>query len=325
VRSEPIAAPGDGEVVVQAELSAISPGTELLCYRGQLPEEEPLDISIPGLQNSTKYPLKYGYSMVGRITAVGSLVDSAWLGQRVFSFHPHESAFVTTLSSLMPVPSEIPSEDAIFLPNLETAINLVMDAAPMIGEEVLVFGQGIVGLLTTALLRRFPLAHLVTLDAYSLRRQASLELGVDACLDPGADTVQAELARLIPHGADMCIEVSGAAQALNLAIAQTGFSGRIVIGSWYGRKPVSLDLGGRFHRSRIRLISSQVSTIDPVLSGRWDKSRRFALAWKTLAWLRPGRWITHTLPLEQAPQAFELIDQHPAETIQVVLAYAGKK
>ena len=324
VREESLMPPGLGEVLVQAELSAISPGTELLCYRGQLPADQPLDSAISALQGSTQYPLKYGYSMVGRVAALGGGVESAWLGRRVFVFHPHESAFLAPLASLMPVPDDIPAEDAIFLPNMETALNFTLDAAPLIGEDVLIFGQGVVGLLTAALLRRFPLRCLAAFDSHPLRRQASLALGVDACLDPAEPLAQAAIRDLMPGGADLAIEVSGAPQALDQAIACTGFGGRILIGSWYGQKPVTLDLGGSFHRSRIRLVSSQVSTIDPALSGRWDKARRFDLAWRSLAWLKPSRWLTHTFPVEQAIEAYALVDQNPAETIQVALKYPSE-
>lgn len=321
VRPESIPDPGPGEVLVQAALSAISPGTELLCYRGLLPSDQPLDATIAGLQHSTDYPLKYGYSLVGYIAGLGSGVETSWLGRRVFVFHPHESAFTAPVTSLIPVPDGIATEDAIFLPSVETALNFVMDAAPIIGENVVIFGQGIVGLLTAAVLRRFPLNCLATFDPVPHRRAASLALGVDASFDPYAASLKDDLRALMPHGADLAIEVSGVSQALNQAVDCTGFGGRVLVGSWYGRKPVSLDLGGSFHRSRIRLISSQVSTIDPSLSGRWSKERRFALAWQSLVWLRPSRWLTHTFPIHQAARAFQLIDQNPAETIQVALSY----
>jgi threonine dehydrogenase-like Zn-dependent dehydrogenase len=109
---------------------------------------------------------------------------------------------------------------------------------------------------------------------------------------------------------------------LNEAIELTAFSGRIVVGSWYGEKRGELNLGGSFHRSRIKLISSQVSTIAPELSGRWDKSRRFEVAWSALQRIRPEKWITHRFPLEKAAEAYHLLDENPQETIQVVFEYS---
>jgi threonine dehydrogenase-like Zn-dependent dehydrogenase len=85
---------------------------------------------------------------------------------------------------------------------------------------------------------------------------------------------------------------------------------------------LALNLGSRFHRSRIRLVSSQVSTISPELSGRWDKARRFELAWQFMRLVQPERWITHRFSLQDAGQAYRLIDQHPEQTIQVLFTYS---
>jgi threonine dehydrogenase-like Zn-dependent dehydrogenase len=199
-----------------------------------------------------------------------------------------------------------------------------MDGQPLIGEQVVVFGQGIVGLLTTALLARLPLASLVTLDRYPLRRQTSLALGAHASLDPTEPQALSRLHAVLQpaqQGADLAYELSGNAAALDQAIAATGFGGRVVIGSWYGQKRADINLGGRFHRSRIRLMSSQVSTLAPEWTGRWSKARRLQVAWWMLEQVRPAHLITHRFPLSQAAQAYAMLDQHPEEAIQVLLTY----
>ena len=119
----------------------------------------------------------------------------------------------------------------------------------------------------------------------------------------------------------MTFELSGSPAALDSAIVLTAFSGRVVIGSWYGLKPVALDLGGRFHRSRMRLICSQVSTISPELSGRWTKARRLQTAWQQLRVLRPSMWVTHRFPFDQAAEAYHLLSEAPQQTIQVIFTY----
>lgn len=312
--------PGAGQVLVQTHLSAISSGTEMLMYRGQFPEGMPLDASLEALSGEFAYPLKYGYAAVGEVIELGPGVARKWKGCKVFAFQPHTRHFLARVEDLLPLPEGISEEEALFLPNMETAVNLVMDGRPILGEKVAVFGQGIVGLLTTALLSHFPLADLLTLDRYPLRREASLALGAHVSLDP-ADLPDGLRAR-IPYGADLSFEVSGAPEALDLALASTGFAGRVVIGSWYGLKPVSLNLGGAFHRSRIRLISSQVSTIDPDLRGRWTKERRFQTAWEMLERVHPSSFITHRFPFEAAAQAYRLLDERPEEALQVVLVYS---
>lgn len=311
-----------GQVLVQNMVSAISPGTEMLVYRGQAPTDMPLDATISALSGDFRYPLKYGYAAVGRVVALGDGVAEEWKGRRVFAFHPHESHFTALPAELHPVPDAISTDEAAFLPSIETAVNFLMDGNPAIGERVLVFGQGVVGLLTTALLARMPLDSLVTLDKHPLRRDMSLALGARTSLDPDTEDLRAQLSYLFREGgADLTYELSGNPDSLDQAIAATGFSGRVVIGSWYGQKRASLDLGGAFHRSRIRLLSSQVSTISPEWTGRWSKERRLQVAWSMLEQIKPARLITHRLPIAQAAQAYELLDTHPEEAIQVMLTY----
>jgi len=309
-----------GSVLVQTYVSGISAGTELLIYRGQFPGDMALDENIPALAGEFRYPLRYGYAAVGRVIDIGPQADPSWAGKLVFSFHPHASHFWAAPQNLLEVPDDISQEEAIFLPNMETAVNFVMDGRPLLGEDVVVFGQGVVGLLTTALLGWFPLRKLVTLDRYARRRAASLELGAHASLESAEDRID-RLYALLPTGADLVFELSGSPAVLEDAITAAGFTGRVVVGSWYGQKRAPLDLGGHFHRSRIQLISSQVSTLAPELSGRWNKPRRFQVAWEMIRRLRPSRLITHHIPLNQATDAYRLLDQQPEETIQVVLEY----
>ncbi|MBV7330417.1 zinc-binding alcohol dehydrogenase [Chloroflexi bacterium TSY] len=302
------------QVLVWTLLSAISPGTEMLFYRGQVPQELRIDATIPGLMDQVSYPLKYGYAAVGHVIDVGGSDLDSWIGRLVFAFNPHESHFVTEPSQLLLVPDGLLPEQAAFLPNMESAINFVMDGRPLVGERVAVFGQGIVGLLTTFILGHYPLGRFVVIDEFERRRELGSAFGA---MD--AMTSTAALHRLSDF--DLVYELSGNPTALDQAIAVTGYSGRVVIGSWYGQKQAQLNLGGDFHRSRIRLMSSQVSTIDPTVSGRWDKVRRLDLAWQMLQELDCSQLITHRYPIAQAADAYVLIDQQPEELVQVLLIY----
>jgi 2-desacetyl-2-hydroxyethyl bacteriochlorophyllide A dehydrogenase len=326
LQSETLSEPAANEVLVKTKFSAISPGSEMLVYRGEFPAQLPVDAEIKALSEPFRYPLKYGYISAGEVVAVGSAVNNAWRGQPVFCFHPHESHYTTPLDEIIPIPEGIDLMEALFLPNMETAVNFMMDGRPVIGERAVIFGQGIVGLLTAALLAQFPLDKLVTLDRYAIRRRASLGMGAHDSLDPDNVTLVSDLAELLETDsaasfADLVFELSGNPQALNQAISIAGFGGRVVIGSWYGTKQANLDLGGQFHRNRIRLISSQVSTIPAQFSARWTRNRRLETAWEMIRKIRPAQFITHQYPVRQANQAFELLDKNPAEAIQVVFTY----
>ncbi len=315
VRKRPVPDPDVGQVRVRTERSAISPGTELLVYRDKVPADLEIDETINALDGTLSYPLQYGYAAVGRVTATGADVDDDWEGQRVFSFHPHESHFLATPADLIPV--DYGPRRAAFLANAEAAINFVMDGRPRVGERAVVFGQGTVGLLTTALLAQFPLESLVTVDYYERRRAVSEALGADAAVG----SVEAVADHLEGDGADVTFEVSGNPDALEDAIDVTGYAGQVVVGSWYGSKPTTLELGGAYHRSHIRVRSSQVSRVDPDHAGRWDKSRRLDLVRRRLGNLETDRLVTHEFPVEQAGEAYGLLDESPEESICVLLTY----
>jgi 2-desacetyl-2-hydroxyethyl bacteriochlorophyllide A dehydrogenase len=314
LREESLPALGADDVLVETICSAISAGTEMLVYRGHFPY---LDDSSDSISSSLKYPLAYGYACVGRIKETGSKVDNGLLDRLVFGFHPHTSAFIAHPASLIIAPASFSAEACSFLPNMETAVNLVQDAAPILGERALVLGQGVVGLCVTSLLKEFPLEVLVTSDCYELRRNASSDMDVHQAFDPD----QIKQSAYAQNKFDLTFELSGSPSALNDAIALTAFSGRIVIGSWYGEKKAEIDLGGAFHRSRIKMISSQVSTMAPELRGRWDKARRFGVVWEALKRIQPQKWITHRFPIEKAEQAYKLLDENPQETIQILFEY----
>lgn len=311
VVDQEVPSPGPGAVRVEAELSGISAGTELLVYKGQAPESLPADARLAGLQGALRFPLHYGYSLVGRVCESGPGVEPHWQGRRVFAFCPHQSQAVCPAEQLTLLDSELAPLDAVFLSNMESAVNLVQDGAPLVGERVLVLGQGVVGLLVTALLARFPLAELVTADPLPARRQLSLEMGAGASLAPEE----------LPGGFDLTFEVSGHPATLNTALASTGFSGRVVIGSWYGTRRAEIDLGGSFHRSRIRILSSQVSTLDPHLTGAWTHRRRLSTAARLLGEIRPGHLVSHRFPLERAAEAYSLLASGGGQALQVVLDY----
>ncbi|MFC6756217.1 MULTISPECIES: zinc-binding dehydrogenase [Haloarcula] len=312
VRERPITDPGPGQVRVRTERSGISPGTELLVYRGDVSSELSTDETIDALDGTFSYPLQYGYAAVGRVTAVGEGVAEDWLDRRVFAFNPHESHFLADPETL--VPTTLAPATAVLIPNAEAAANFVMDGRPRFGARVAVFGQGPVGLLTTALLGEFPLSQLVTVDPCGPRRELSRSLGADRAVAPG------DLDEL-SEPVDVAFELSGNPSALDDAIDVTGYAGQVVVGSWYGTKDVSLDLGDAYHRSHIRVRSSQVSRIDPDHADRWDKDRRLDEVRDWLAEADLSALHTHTFDVGRAPEAYRLLDERPEDAVQVTLTY----
>lgn len=330
VLTEQFAPPAEDELVVRTQYSAISPGTERLIYEGNVDEDMAADASIDALKGTDfSYPLSYGYACVGEVESVGEKVDEEWMGRQVFAFKPHVSRFRATPSTVTLLPPDAEMTDAVMIPTLETAVNLVMDGRPMIGERVVLFGQGVVGLLTTRLLADYPLATLATVERAADRREQSLEMGAsvskaavsDVELSQRSEAFSGEgMSESWATGADLAYELTGHPDVLDDAIQAVGFGGRVVVGSWYGQKTASLDLGGHFHRSRIQITSSQVSTILPELQGRWTKLRRMDVVLNLLDEVSPGQLITDTFNVEEAPSVYNGLSDNPS-MLQPIFVY----
>jgi 2-desacetyl-2-hydroxyethyl bacteriochlorophyllide A dehydrogenase len=327
IERRPVAQPQENELLVANRLSAISAGTEMLIFGGHFPEQMAVDTKIASLTGDFRYPLAYGYSSVGEVIAAGNPGNAGWIGRRVFAFHPHASHFAAAPESLLPLPDDISIDDAVFLANMETAVNLLMDGRPLVGERVVVMGLGTIGLLVTALLSQFPLEAVMGIDPHRIRRDAAADFGATDLFSGQETGLAVKPASMTGKSdndsrADLIYEVSGNPDALNVAIGLAGYHTRLVIGSWYGTKSTTIALGGPFHRNRVSVTSSQVSTIAPELSARWTSRRRLQTAWAMLARCRPGRLIRHRFQIQQAQKAYELIARAPHETLQVVFTYS---
>ena len=322
VRDEPLPDPSADEVLVETIVSGISPGTERLVYRGEAPQNMTADSALASLGGDLSFPLRYGYCNVGRVVKVGANLDRAWSGQRVFAFQPHVSAFVSTPDALVPLPDDISDDAAVFLPNVETAVTLVMDGRPVLGENVVVFGQGVVGLLTTRLLGRHPV-RVWTVEPSDDRRAQSKQLGIEQSVSPSdLETLRHALrSDDAADGADLVYELSGRPSVLDDALSVAGFDTRIVVGSWYGTKRAPIDLGRRFHRGRISITSSQVSTLAPRYRGRWTKSRRMRTALDLLSTFNEPIVPVRRYAVGDAPDAYRDLDAVSDDLAQPVLEY----
>jgi 2-desacetyl-2-hydroxyethyl bacteriochlorophyllide A dehydrogenase len=313
LRNEALPALGATDVRVEATVSALSHGTEMLVFRGEVPDG--LELDLPTLRGSFGFPIKYGYASVGRVAEAGPSVSCLQVGDVVFTLHPHQASYVVPDALPVALPPDLEPEAGVFLANVESAVNIVLDAAPRLGERVVVFGQGVVGLLITQLLRRTGVSKLTVVEPIAARRELARQLGVDDAVADGRAIENADF--------DLAIEASGHPAALEQALRCVAFGGTVVVCSWYGTRPVPLMLGGPFHRRRLRIVSSQVSTIDGALQPRWTRERRLELARDLLGKLELRPLISHRFPIECAADAYRLVDERPDQTVQVILTYGA--
>lgn len=305
LRSAPVPEPARGQVLVRAIASGVSRGTELLLYRGEAPEA--FDASL-GDSRERLYPRRYGYAWVGRVLG-GTGFDE---GTRVFSLLPHGDWHVLDATRVRPLPDGIPSSRAVLCANLETAINVVWDANPGLGDEVVVLGGGVVGLLVSWLLAQSGVRVRVV-EPSARRRAMAFELGAASAVAPEDDD---------PAGdADIVIEATGDPALLDRAVRHAAFEARIVVASFYGTRRAPISLGDEFHRRRLQLCSSQVSSIPASHRGRWTADRRFALVLSLLAEAKLDRMLDDVVPFARAPETYGSLATGTRDTLQTVFDY----
>ncbi len=319
VREEPVEPPRSDQLTVQAIASLISQGTEMQVYRGQISADT--ELGLETCAGSFRFPVKYAYQVVGKVVEAGKDVPLK-AGDLVFARHPHQDVFTMRYNAdlIFRLPLDIDPEVAVFANLADVAYNALLDVPVRIGDVVVVFGQGIVGLFC-AMFARKTAGHLIVADPVEERRNRGLEFGADRAVHPdeAARAVQEATGR---RGADIAIEVSGAPPALQQAINLTGQEGTILTVSYYGSRPVTLTLAPEFHFRRHRIVSSQVSSVGSGLQTRWTFGRRMENVLAFLAQIPVKSMISHRFPLLEAPRAYELLDTKPGDSLGIVLRYS---
>jgi threonine dehydrogenase-like Zn-dependent dehydrogenase len=262
--------------------SGISRGTEATVFAGRVPPSQYAVMRAPLMAGDFPFPVKYGYSAVGVTEA----------GARVFVLHPHQDLFNAPAAMCIPVPDAVPTPRAVLAANLETALNIVWDAAPLAGERMLVVGAGVVGLSTASLLARIPGARVTVVDIDASRAQAAHAFGCTFAVPDVA-----------PGEQELIVHASGTEAGLVLALSRAAFEARIVEASWFADRVPALPLGETFHQRRLRIVSSQVGSIAPAMRGRRGFAERLALALELLADDRYDALLEPATRFECLPQA----------------------
>ncbi|MEV6840568.1 dehydrogenase [Streptomyces sp. NPDC051133] len=268
LRDLTLAEPAADEVLVRALYSGVSRGTETLVFRGQVPENQHAAMRAPFQEGDFPGPVKYGYLNVG-VVEEG---PDALVGRTVFCLYPHQSRYVVPVSAVTVVPERVPAGRAVLAGTVETAVNALWDAAPLIGDRIAVVGGGMVGCSVAALLTRFPGVRLQLVDADPARAKTAEALGVDFAT-PG-DAL---------GDCDLVVHASATEAGLTGALSLLAAEGTVVELSWYGDRRVTLPLGEAFHSRRLTLRSSQVGTVSRAARAGRGYADRLALALDLLA------------------------------------------
>jgi len=266
LRQHLLKSPAPGEALVRALHSGISRGTELLVHRGGVPTAVAARMRAPFQEGDLPGPVKYGYLSVGIVEAVDD--DSAdLLGRTVFCLYPHQDRYVVPVSALTVVPDGVPARRAVLAGTVETAVNAIWDAAPRLGDRIAVIGAGMVGCAVAALLRTFPLERLQLVDVDERRRPIAEQIGVPF-------VTPAEAA----GDCDVVVHCSASSAGLSRGLELLGDEGELIELSWYGDRPVEVNLGADFHVRRLSIRASQVGSVSAARRARRSYADRLALS-----------------------------------------------
>ena len=287
LRSGPDPTPGPGEVLVRTLHSGISRGTEALVFRGGVPAAQAAEMRAPFQEGEFPAPVKYGYLNVGVLES----------GQPVFCLYPHQDVYVVPESAVVPVPASVPPARAVLAGTVETAVNALWDAAPRVGDRVAVVGGGMVGCCVAALLAGIPGVRVEVVDP--LDRSVVSAWGARWVSDPTGDC-------------DLVVHTSGTSAGLQRSLELLGVEGEVVELSWYGDRPVTVELGGAFHPRRLAVRSSQVGMVSPARRARWSYADRMGLALRLLEDPRFDELITDSVSFADLPDVLPGILGEPS-------------
>ena len=255
--------PGRDDVMVRTLRSGVSRGTETLVFRGRVPPGQYTAMRAPFQEGDFPGPVKYGYLNVGTVEQGPPELS----GRTVFCLYPHQTAYVVPASAVAVVPEGVPPARAVLAGTVETAVNALWDAGPLVGDRVTVVGAGMVGCCVARLLSRFPAVQVTLVDVDVGRADVAAALGVDFALP--ADAID---------GRDLVVHASATSAGLQRSLDLLAPEGTVIDLSWYGESEVQLSLGGAFHSRRLGIRASQVGTLSPARRGRRTTAERLALA-----------------------------------------------
>jgi 2-desacetyl-2-hydroxyethyl bacteriochlorophyllide A dehydrogenase len=327
-----------GEVRVRTIASGVSAGTELTAYRGTNPYltstwDPDLKLFRDAHPDTPSYPLEgWGYSEVGEVVEIGgsdpgrdAAPGDVAVGDVVWGIWGHRSEGVVTASVLRghQLPGGMDPAAGCFVRVGAIALNAVLAADAGIGDTVAVFGQGVIGLLATHY-AQLSGCSVIAVDGIEGRRKAAADMGAQHVLAPDADTAITIRELTAGRGADVAIDLSGSYHGLREAVRAVGPDSTVVAAGFYQGAATPLHLGEEFHHNRVRIVASQIGSIPPRLHPRWDRERLQQTVAGLLADGKPDvlRLISHRYPLTAAAAAFELIDQHADQALQVILDFS---
>ncbi len=308
IRPVTLPEPGRDDVMVRTLRSGVSRGTETLVFRGGVPPAQYAAMRAPFQEGDFPGPVKYGYLNVGAVEHGPPDLR----GRIVFCLYPHQTAYVVPAGAVTLVPEDVPPARAVLAGTVETAVNALWDAAPLVGDRVAVVGAGMVGCCAARLLSRFPAVRVTLVDVDPARAGVATALGADFALpDQAAD------------GCDLVVHASATSAGLQRSLDLLAPEGTVLDLSWYGDSEVRLSLGGAFHSGRLGIRASQVGAVSPARRGRRTTAERLALALELLRDPAFDALVTEQSPFCELPDVMARLAAGSLPALCHTITYDG--
>src|SRR5262245_60538372 len=311
VREATLPDPSPNQILLAAEFSGVSAGTELAVYTGS--HQWLKDPAMP----DWKFPFRSGYSAAGRVLGVGKDFPGGFKeGDRVSFPGNHASAELLTLGHercrVWRLPENLPFEKAAVACIARYGLGASIRAGLTLGRTAAVLGLGVIGQFALRCLQAAGASPIVGIDAVKMRREAALAGGADHVIDPSIGDAQDQLAKYLnTRGAEIVADATGVPNAIPVAMSLACEAGQVVVVGSPRGKAKEVNFYDDLHRRYIEVTGAHGNMLfEPAhtrLAGAWtiDKAQHFLLRSLANGRLSLAGLVTHTITPEQLGTAYE--------------------
>ena len=319
------------QVRLKTEFAAIKHGTLFHLFGGKSPFEQRrfdpqarLFVASDDEEPGGLAGRYVGDTVVGRVVETGQAVTGFTPGDRVYGYGPVCETLTVAQDALHPVEPPLTAQDIVCFDPALYAYAALRDARICLGDRVVLFGLGAIGLCAVQLLKQAGCLTVIAVDPLKKRRVLAQRLGADLVLDPGATDIAWAVRNQLDVGADIAFETSGHYPALHQAMRSVRQCGRIVTLGYYKGKDTALELGAEWLHNRLELICSMPVWDNPMREHPiWDLQRleRTVVDLFKRGMLTSQSLVDPIVDFTEADRAFMNIYRDPSQAIKLGIRF----
>jgi polar amino acid transport system substrate-binding protein len=350
---------GPGEVLVRAEYSLLSSGTERSAVAAHSPTLASRLLQNPSLllkaaerlirgkalasykkfKEKAESPKPLGYSLSGVVIGVGQRIGDILPGMKVAcggtKFAHHAEIVSVPVNLCVPVPQGVGMQDASFVSVGAIAVHAIRRAGVDPGEAIAVIGLGLIGTIA-ALVARASGFRVIGVEKNSKRLALPRELGLEAFAPEEAVDAVMELTAGLGADAVLLCTSGGGPDVVNLGFDLARPGGRVVlVGNTEPcgdrrrmyEKELELVMATSYGPGRYDPAYEEKGIDYPAKYIRWTEKRNMEYFLSLLAQgkFSPARDLkASVLPVESAPEAYRMLEGEDAP-LAILFSYASER